>query len=176
MGLMLRATFWLYEPYFKLINLDVAFYGVVFAVFNLVSAFSSKYMVKAVESVRPRKVLMSLGFMISGAYLLPLLFRGLFSIVFLLTGQMVRGMYTPVMRFYVNNQVEDNYRATMLSIVSLSANLSFSVFSPLIGAGLDGIGTVPVYFVMGVTAAAVNLSLWQLRSVHKRKRAVAGDA
>ena len=73
MGVMLRATFWLYEPYFKLINLDVAFYGVVFAVFNLVSAFSSRYMVKAVESVRPRKVLIALGFMISGAYLLPLL-------------------------------------------------------------------------------------------------------
>jgi MFS family permease len=175
MGLMLRATFWLYEPYFKLIDLDVVFYGLVFAVFNLVSAFSSRYMVKAVESVRPRKVLIALGFMISGAYLLPLLFSGLFSIVFLLPGQLVRGMYTPVMRFYVNNQVEDSFRATMLSIVSLSANLSFSIFSPLIGAGLDGIGTVPVYLAMGLTAAVVNLSLWRLRSVHKRKGAFAGE-
>jgi len=133
-------------------------------------------MVKAVESVRPRKVLIALGFMISGAYLLPLLFRGFFSIVLLLPGQLVRGMYTPVVRFYVNNQVEDSFRATMLSIVSLSANLSFSIFSPLIGAGLDGIGTVPVYLTMGVTAAVVNLSLLQLRGVNKRKGAVTGGA
>ncbi|SSC13747.1 Arabinose efflux permease family protein [Mesotoga infera] len=176
MGVMLRATFWLYEPYFKLINLDIAFYGVVFAIFNLVSAFSSRYMVKTMGSVRPRKVLMTMGFMISGAYLLPLLFRGFFSIVLLLPGQLVRGMYTPVMRFYVNNQVEDSFRATKLSIVSLSANLSFSIFSPLIGACLDGIGTVPVYFAMGVIAAVVNLSLLQLRRVHKRKGAVIGGA
>ena len=170
MGVMLRASFWLYEPYFRVIRLDIALFGIVFAFFNLVSAFSSRYLVKVVKDQRPRKVLTGLGFMMAGAYFLPLLSLGYWAIALLALGQVVRGMYMPVMRFYINNQIEDEFRATVLSIVSLSASLSFAVFSPLIGLGLDRGGAVPVYFTMGVATVAGSVLLWQIRRFQKYKR------
>jgi MFS family permease len=62
--------------------------------------------------------------------------------------QIVRGLYRPTLRFYINHQIKDAYRATVISLVSLAASLGFALLSPLVGVLLDGRGTVPAYCVM----------------------------
>jgi hypothetical protein len=77
------------------------------------------------------------------------------------------------MRFYINRQIEDAFRATIISIVSLTASLSFAVFSPLIGLGLDRAGAISVYLVMGLVSVGGSLFLWRVRNLQKRKKAAA---
>ncbi len=173
MGVMLRASFWLYEPYFKLVRLDIALYGIVFAGFNVVCALSSRYLMKLFENVRPRKSLTFLGLLMGGAYLIPLILLNVGSLAFLALGQIVRALYQPIMRFYINRQIEDAFRATIISIVSLTASLSFAVFSPLIGLGLDRAGAISVYLVMGLVSVGGSLFLWRVRNLQKRKKAAA---
>ena len=38
-----QVAFWLYQPYFKFSGMDIAYFGVFFASFQLVSGISSKY-------------------------------------------------------------------------------------------------------------------------------------
>jgi len=171
MGVMLRASFWLYEPYFKLVELDITLYGVIFAAFNTVCALSSRYLIHLFDSMRPRKALTLLGMFMAGAYLFPIVLVGMGSIAFLFLGQIVRALYPPIMRFYVNSNVGDAFRATVISIVSLGASLSFAIFSPAIGVGLDRGGAIPVYLVMGSVTLVGSLVLWQVRNLQKKKKA-----
>ena len=70
--------------------------------------------------MRLRKVLTLLGVFMAGAYLFPIVLVGKGSIAFLFLGEIVRALYPPIMRFYVNSNVGDAFRATVISIVSLS--------------------------------------------------------
>lgn len=169
MGFAVRVGYWLYQPYFKEVNLDIIWYGLIFFGFNMVSAFSARYLMKKFEGSRPRKTLTVLGYIMAASYLLPLIFLGKAGIIFLALQQIVRGMYKPTMRFYINHQISDAYRATVISIIGLCANLSFAILSPFVGLGLDNSGTIPVYLVIGLSVSAVTALLWKLRNVQKKK-------
>ena len=43
------------------------------------------------------------------------------AIAILALQQIVRGLYRPTLNFYINHQIQDEYRATVISLVSLSA-------------------------------------------------------
>lgn len=169
MGFVLRIGYWLYQPYFKEVNLDIIWYGLVFFGFNMVSAFSARYLVKRFEAARPRRTLTAMGYIMGASYLLPLVFLGKGGIMLLALQQIVRGMYQPTMRFYINHQISDAYRATVISIIGLCANLAFAILSPFVGLGLDKAGTIPVYLVIGIVVLAATALLWQLRNVQKKK-------
>lgn len=146
-------------------------YGVMFAAFNTVCALSSRYLIRLFDNMRLRKVLTLLGVFMAGAYLFSIVLVGKGSIAFLFLGQIVRALYPPIMRFYVNSNVGDAFRATVISIVSLSASLSFAIVSPAIGVGLDMGGAIPVYLVMGSVTLVGSLALWKVRNLQKKKKA-----
>jgi len=167
-GFTFRASFWLYQPYFKEVKIDVMYFGLIFFVFNMIAAFSSKYLVKKFYETRPRIVLTTLTFFMSCSYLLPFIFRSVFSLIFLSLQQIVRGLYQPTLRFYINHQIEDKYRATIISVISLISSLSFAVFSPLAGLSLDYWGTLPTYFFVGIFSVVGTILLILFR--HKQKK------
>lgn len=169
MGFAFRTTFWLYQPYFDLVGIQVKWFGLIFAYFNIIAAFSSKYLVKKFYEARPRKILLSLILIVGFSYLVPLLFLSPFMIIALGSQQIVRGLYSPTLRFYINHQIQDEYRATVISLVSLSASLCFAIFSPLVGLALDYHGTQFTYFWMGITTLSGAFLLWMLRRYYKLK-------
>ena len=169
MGFAIRTGYWLYQPYFKEVNLDIVWYGFAFFSFNMVSAFSARYLVGRFESSKPRKTLTILGYIMGASYLLPLIFLGKSGIMLLALKQIVRGMYQPVMRFYVNHQISDVYRATVISIIGLSANFSFAILSPFVGLGLDSVGTVSVYSIVGLVTTGFTYIVWHVRTMEKKR-------
>lgn len=170
MGFVIRVGYWLYQPYFAAVDLDVAWYGVIFFGFNIVAAFSSHTLVARFSNTRPRKILLTLGMLMSMSFLLPILFMAKWAIALIALQQIVRGLYRPVMRFYVNHQVQDSHRATVISTVSLVANLSFAILSPFVGMLLDLQGTTVSYTFVGFVATIGTLLLYLLR---KRQKLVA---
>ena len=165
---LVRIGFWLYQPYFSTTNIDIKWYGVIFFGFNLVAALSSKYLTSKIKDIRPRKVLLTLLGIITLSFILPVIFISKFAIVFLALQQIVRSLYRPTMNFYINHQVEDKYRATVISIVSLVANLSFAILSPFVGMMLDYKGTIFTYIIVGIISLSGTIKLFFLRKKQKK--------
>lgn len=148
MGFLTRVSYWLYQPFFQQVHIDVKWFGLIFFGFNMVAAFSSKVLVKRYYDHRPRHVMLWLAGLMAISFALPALIVMPAAIVILALQQIVRGLYRPTLRFYINHQIKDAYRATVISLVSLAASLGFALLSPLVGVLLDGRGTVPAYCVM----------------------------
>ncbi|NCU31558.1 MAG: MFS transporter, partial [Candidatus Moranbacteria bacterium] len=162
--------YWLYQPYFDWVNVDIIYYGYIFAAMNLIAAFASKVLLKKFSDVRPRKLLLSLAVLLTISFIIPGFFKGVWVIGMICLQQIFRGMYPATMKFYVNLQVSDDYRATTISMVSLIASLSFAILSPLVGFGLDQSGTQTVYRFIGIMSIGGLLALFFLRKHQKGKR------
>ncbi len=176
MGFTFRSSFWLYQPYFKHVEIDVMWFGVIFFFFNVVAALTSKVLVKRYYNARPRKVLIGLGLLIGASFILPAIFVSPFALIALASQQIVRGLYQPTLRFYINHQIKDQYRATFISLVSLAASLSFALLSPLVGISLDQWGTIQTYWCMGIVSLAGISFLMLLRRFQKAKKARAATS
>jgi len=167
MGFAFRTSFWLYQPYFSKVGVEVKWFGLIFFYFNIVAALSSKYLVKKFYDTRPRKVLISLAIIMVCTYLIPAIFVFPWIIALLGFQQIVRGLYNPTLRFYINHNIGNKYRATVISLVSLAGSLGFAALSPFIGLNLDEFGTIPTYFLVGIITAGGTFFLILLRKYQK---------
>lgn len=162
-GVGFRTAIWLYEPYFSLVEIDIVWFGVIFFFYNVIAALSARYL--AHRYTRERLVLLVLGLLLAVSYLLPALIVSVWSITIIGLQQIVRGIYKPTLNAYVNRQVEDAYRATVISIISLAGSLSFALVSPMIGLSLDEYGPLTTYLAVGITMTVGTLGLMWRRQV-----------
>ncbi|MCF7919241.1 MAG: MFS transporter [Candidatus Cloacimonetes bacterium] len=176
MGIAFRCSFWLYQPYFAVVKLDIAWYGVAFFLFNICAAFSARVLVPLLQEFRPRRILLLLLLVMSLSYIISAMHPHIIMIAIFALHQFVRGLYQPTMSFYINHQVEDHNRATVSSMVSMAGSLGFALFSPLMGHWLDTTGTINTYYRMGwlsFTSLIILFFLWRL---HKQgKKRIASD-
>lgn len=128
-----QTALWLYQPYFKLIKLDIVYFGIVFASFQLVAAAASKYSHKLEHILGGRYSLILLVVLLVISYLLMSNFVFLFSFSFVWLQQFVRGFVDPVMADYINKLTETHIRATVLSVKGMIEKILYSIL--LIFAG-----------------------------------------
>lgn len=169
-GFALRISFWLYQPYFKAVDIDIFWYGMIFFFFNMVAAFASKVLGEKFYEQRPRRVMLGLAVLMCISFLIPALLMMPLMIVILALQQIVRGMYSTTSRFYINHQVKDEQRATIISVVSLTSSLGFAILSPIVGLILDHQGTQITYLSVAVFSIGASLFLFVYRKVQKDKK------
>jgi MFS family permease len=175
MGVCFRSAFWLYEPYFTLVHIEVVWFGPIFCAFNIVAALSAKHVVARLR--RYRTALLGMGVLLACSFLLPALLVAPWSIAIISLQQVVRGAYRPTLNGYVNRQIKDENRATVISIISLAAGLSFACLSPLVGMSLDGRGAIATYAFMGAgTLMGIALLTLMRRAQQRRPKAQPADA
>ena len=165
MGVAARTGFWLYEPYFTAVDVEVVYFGGIFFVFNLVAAGAAKYLTRLQGD--GRRTLLGLGLLLGLSFALPALLLSRASIALIGLQQIVRGLYKPTLGAYINAEVKDDrYRATVLSFAGLAASLCFALCSPLVGWSLDHWGAVPTYGIMGAaTLAGIGLlGCWRVEN------------
>lgn len=146
-----QSALWLYQPYFKLSGLDIAYFGIVFASFQVVAAFSSKYAHKLEEKLGQKYSLAMLIFLVAGSYFLMSNFVFLFSFSFCFIQQFVRGFKNAVVTDYINQLSESSMRATILSAESFVGRLIYAVIIPLFGWIADVYTLGQALTVMGAT-------------------------
>ncbi|MCD4705752.1 MFS transporter [bacterium] len=132
-----QSALWLYQPYFKFSGLDIVYFGFVFASFQVVSAFSSKYAHKIEEKLGQKYSLAMLIFLVAGSYFLMSNFVFLFSFSFCFIQQFVRGFKSVVVTDYINQLTTSNMRATVLSAESFVGRLLYAIIIPFIGLIAD---------------------------------------
>ncbi|QTA38672.1 MFS transporter [Thermosipho ferrireducens] len=171
-GTFLGLSFWLYQPYFEFVDIDVFYYGAIFFGFNLIASFSSKFLVKKYKDRRPRRVLLVLSTLFAVSFTMPVILVSKVSILFFSLQQMFRGAASPFLKFYVNLEVEDKFRATVLSIASLAGSLAFAIFAPFFGKLLDNAGVRFTYITISVLSWVSVIGLYYLRKRQKRKLSI----
>lgn len=162
-GIATLSAVWLYQPYFQLVGLPIAFFGIVWAVSNLVSG-SFSFFAEPIENrlgkknffwLLPALLVVSL-FLLAGFASLPF-------IVFAFTIQIPRGLKIPIISYYLNQELSNEKRATVLSIDGMLSRLAFAVFSPLLGLLADHSGVQSAFFALGFfSLLAGTVCLWKL--------------
>ncbi len=152
-----QSILWGYQPYFKLIGLDIAYFGIVFASFQLVAAFSSKYAYIIEAKLGQKYSLIVLLFLVAGSYLLMGNFVYLFSFSFCFIQQFVRGFKKAVVTDYINQLTTSNVRATVLSVESFIGRLIYALIIPFFGLIADLYSLKQALIILGVTALVSGL-------------------
>lgn len=160
-----RAGFWYFQPYMEGVNIPVKYFGIIFFIFNIVAAITSKYSYKIMELTKPKtltfmSILLIVSFIILGTV------KVSYGVLAILLQQIARGLYRPVMYKYLNKHIPSEKRATVLSFQSLSNNLASAITLPLVGLLLDSTDIFTTHLVMAI--AMILLTYISLKYINKR--------
>jgi hypothetical protein len=155
-----QSVYPMYQNYFELIELDLVYFGLVFASFQVVSAFSSKFAHKAETAMGKRNILILLPFVVGVSYILMGSYLWVWAFLFIFMQQFVRGFRMVVINDYINKLVESEHRATILSVESLFSKLMLSLMLLVWGVSLEFISLAETLQWVGVFALVVGVVVW----------------
>jgi len=147
-----QSVLWTYQPYFQLGGVDILYFGFIFASFQLVAAFTSKYAYFLEERIGQKFSLVMLVVLLAGSFLLMSNFVFLFSFSFAFLQQFVRGFREVVIKDYINKIVTSDIRATVLSVESLGGRLIYALVVPFVGWIVDVYSLLQALFILGITS------------------------
>lgn len=144
------AGLWLYQPYLKLTGVEITYFGILFASFQLVAAVSS-HSAHAIEAkLGARSSLLLFVPLIVLGYFLVTHVVFLYSFVFIYLFQFVRGFSEPVFSDYVNKLTTSDIRATVLSVESLFNRLLYAIIIPFLGWIADVYSITQAFAMAGI--------------------------
>jgi len=148
-NIFFRAGFWFFQPYMKEVNIDIVYFGYIFALFNIVAAFSSHMADKFTKKTKG-KTLISLGILLLLSFILMGLTHIWIGFIFILLQQIARGLYRPIMMSYINKHIPSEKRATIISFESLLKNLTVAITLPFIGMLMDNTTIFNVHLILSL--------------------------
>ncbi|PID29110.1 MAG: hypothetical protein CR982_03635 [Candidatus Cloacimonadota bacterium] len=162
---------WFSQFFFKHINLDPFYYGVIWAIMQFASGIYAILGLKFVNLIGKRNSMISLiVFIIVGFFGLSFSTNIFIGIIFILTTYFIRGINLPVLDYYIHNEVSSDKRATTLSIKSLMVRLIYSLFAPLYGYLIDKYSLSLslqsaglIYSIIGTIAVIAIINVMDLR-------------
>ena len=129
----------------------------IFALFQIVAAFSSRY-AHTVERLLGLKVTIGmLLFLVAGGYLLMGNIIVIASFAFCLIGQFVRGISTPVMEDVIHGLTTSDMRATILSAQSFVGRLVYALIIPILGWVTDAYTLTQAITALGITTLLIGI-------------------
>ena len=162
-----QSVYAMYQDYFTLIELDLVYFGLVFASFQVVSAFSSKYAHEAEAFMGKRNILILLPFVVGLSYLLMGSYLWIWGFLFVFMQQFVRGFRMVVINDYINKLVESEHRATILSVESLFSKLMLSFMLLLWGLSLEFISLSQTLQLIGLLTLVTGTVIWYFIAIKK---------
>ena len=152
-------VYWLYQPYFKLSGLDVVYFGLVFAAFNVIKALSAKYSHVIEERLGQNTSLVLLFLLTSLCYILMGNIIFIFSFVIVFIIQFIDGFSSVVISDYIHKETNSDIRATVLSVKSLIEHIFYALMAPIIGWLVDVYTLPQALTIMGIIIAVAGFIL-----------------
>ncbi len=144
---LIWVGYWFYQPYFKLSNLDLVYFGFVFASFTLFNGLGSKYAYKIEEKLGLKQVLVLSVILSTTAYALLGFFVSSLSFLFVFVIYFVMGVSNIITNNYINNLIKSNNRAIILSINLMLLRLVGAICIFLLG-GFAELYTLSLTFIL----------------------------
>jgi hypothetical protein len=140
---------WAYFLYFRRLGLSLLYYGIIFAAFQLASAFGSRQAHVLAAKLGERYSLWAL--LVIGLIFLSLgAFSSRLLVALIMIAAFVWGYGFPVLLDSMNKLIPSEARATMLSVAGMTLSLSFVILSPLFGRVVDAFSLTTAFMALGV--------------------------
>jgi len=159
----------LYQPYFKSLGINVAWFGAIFAVAMILSALASKYAYK-LEGILGVKWGVLLATLTPGIFcvILALLKFTWIAIISFVAIIAINGFSEPLFSHYRNIHIKSFNRATTLSVISLFYCIYEVITRPTIG-WIANTNINLAFLVIGIIVIVASLSL-QLKPEHVKHK------
>ncbi len=160
-----RPSINLYRPYLKAVNVDIIYYGVIFAGLNVIAYLSTRFIDLYYKTARGYPllgltVLMLITFLLLSVPILPI------GILGMGVNQIVRGVHKPVISKYVNDLTSSDIRATTLSFVSLMNNIAAGAVAVIFSLFVNNYS--PYGYVLILAAAISVLTVMTYTFIYRR--------
>jgi MFS family permease len=148
---------WITQPYYQLVGVPLTWFGVLWAIQLVALALFSRYSVEYEQFVGKKRALIS--FLLVGvvAYAILGLIPSRYTLPAILGFYFIRGAHIPVLQDYINELVESDIRATVLSVKNLVQKLMYATFGPLIGLVMDSYSLPTALLFSGVLYGVIGL-------------------
>ena len=168
MGVATLSIAWFAQPFFKQVNIPLAYFGILWAGLNFSAGFTSLNSHKFNQNKEKGKMLFYLALAMIGALLFVGFNMTLFGLFFILSIYLLRGIVTPILRHAINENTTSNKRATVLSIRSFIIRISFAIFAPVLGFLADDYSLSISFYVLAILVGFFSiLSALQLYKMDK---------
>jgi MFS family permease len=152
---------WAYFLYFRSLGISVGVVGVLFAVFQLASAFGSTRAHGLSLRIGEKRSLLLL-LLIAGVFIGLGALPAKLMIVLILPAPLLWGFGWPVFMDSFNRLTSSEVRATVLSVAAMASSVSFIILSPLFGKLVDKFSLSAALIALGafyLAAGSVILAL-----------------
>lgn len=147
-----QVAVWFYQPYLELSGVKPEYIGALFAVFQVVTALSSRKAAWITERLGERRAVVLPLIVLTMSWLLlgSVVFLG--SFVFILLQQFARGFTDVVFSVAINSRIPDRspVRATLLSIQAMSSQVAYALLLLPVGWCADYTGMLSTFLIVGV--------------------------
>jgi MFS family permease len=149
---LLRATIYIYQPYLQQAGYGLRATGLVFAGVYLLAAVVAHHSNGLRQRMSSGTLLWLLGGTLVATFLiLGALPGGPWAIGVLAIQAAANGLYSPLVKPLLNDEIDDSRRrATVLSVESMARRVAFGLFCPAIGQVMKSWGTSAGLTVCGV--------------------------
>ncbi len=154
---------WASFLYYESLGISVGLFGLIFAAFQLSSAFGSSRAHVIEKAIGMRKAL-TLPLLIGVVFLLAGIVRSPAVIPFIILYSFLWGLSFPLFLDLINRRIESDIRATVLSVAMMAGSLTYVILAPLFGRLVDASSlgkaflVLGVCFLVGMTLVLVSLS------------------
>jgi MFS family permease len=144
---------WTHQKYWQDSGLPLAYFGVLFASYNLIFGFAGRAAALATTRYGQRTVFTAVGVLPVIACLGMASFSGWGGILLGTLGQIGRGLGSVVFLNTLNEKISSAFRATVISMAQMGTRASFALLGPIVGYGIDAWGLQSVLSALGVLFA-----------------------
>ncbi|NND65418.1 MAG: MFS transporter [Gammaproteobacteria bacterium] len=163
LGTMVSTMTWFTQPYYQLVDIPLALFGVLWAIQLLVMAYFAQFSYSYEAWLGKSKAMMSFLFIGLVCYLVLAIKPSIWVLPFILGFYFIRALQTAIIQDYVNGLVESSIRATVLSVKSLAHRLLYVFVGPLLGAVMDVYSLQAALLVSaGLFGIGGTVVLWQM--------------
>ncbi|MBT5343188.1 MFS transporter [Candidatus Woesearchaeota archaeon] len=131
-GMMILSHIF-FQPYMKQIGLVTTSFGLIYFIFLVISAISSKSAHFIEEKIGQKWSITIIPLILIIQLFLMGKFSFYFGFLFIFLGEFIWGFTMPIINHYINEETSSYHRATVLSINAMSYQIIYAIFSPLIG-------------------------------------------
>lgn len=154
-GLLAVYVFWIYQKYWEVQQIPIAYYGYIWAALALTVAVSARYAGALEQRLGTRNVLCLIGVLPLLGLIGMALGAGWIGVMFGFALQLSRGLSMSLFYEALNRRVPGHFRATVNSLVSLAVRAMFIGTGPLLGYALDRLGVNSTLLLLAAIFAPV---------------------
>jgi MFS family permease len=139
---------WAYFFYYESLGISIGWFGVLFALFQLSSAWGSSNAHRAQRRLGTHvSLFLTMGIALN--LLLIGIFRSAFLIPLIFLNAFLWGFSYPIFMDLLNRQIASNIRATVLSVANMTGSLSYVLLAPVFGKLVDTMSLGPSFVLLG---------------------------